>query len=204
MRPVRESFNCGYGLVKLHETHQRVIGVKIQCSRLVECVAREFHGNGTVHRSDDIVHVETIFAGCLDDVVDCVTLVDALHEGIDWHRLLPELEVSDQFVALSVIAECNVIVVLLRNYDISHDGFSFVSSGLDLISILRRLRFDSHVVQCLQQSRLVEKLGLNGAEVAVQRGRRTGTSIGRCERTGTRGCDSNKGCGEGLHCYYFK
>ena len=173
---------------------------QLSASCLVESVTGHFQGNGTISSGNNIVYVESIGGGSVNKVVDCVTLVDSLHESINRHGLLPELKISDQFVALSVVAEGNIEIVLLRNDNISHDSFSLVSTGLDLLTIDRGgLSLDSHIVQGLQQSGLVEELGLDGTEVTVQGGGNTGIVLGRSECTGAgrgNGDDSGR---DGLH-----
>ncbi len=133
-------------------------------------------------------------------MVDCVTLVDSLHESINRHGLLPELKIGDQFVALSVVAEGNIEVVLLRDDDIGHDSFALVSSCLDLLTInISSLGLDSHVVQGLQQSGFVEELGLDGTEVAVQGGGSTSIAAGRSECSGAGRGNGDNSSREGLH-----
>mmetsp|Transcript_978 Transcript_978/g.2146 ORF Transcript_978/g.2146 Transcript_978/m.2146 type:complete len:203 (+) Transcript_978:1155-1763(+) len=171
-----------------------------QKGSLIEGVTRKFQSDGSVTSGNNIVHVESIFGRSVNEVVDGVTLVDLLHESVNRHGLLPELQISNQFVALSVVAEGNIVVVLLGNDNVRHDGFSLVSAGLDLLLIgLGGGCLDTHVVQSLQQSLLVEKLSLDGTEMAVERGRSTSISGRRSERMGAGSGNSEDDSSESLH-----
>mmetsp|Transcript_6182 Transcript_6182/g.15344 ORF Transcript_6182/g.15344 Transcript_6182/m.15344 type:complete len:285 (+) Transcript_6182:302-1156(+) len=167
-------------------------------THLVEGVTGHLQGNGSVAGSDNVLNVESFLSGGVNEIVDGVTLVDLLHESINRHGLLPELQVSDQLVALSVVAESNIVVVMLRDDDVGHDSFSLVSSCLDLFSVLGRLGLQTHVLQRLQQRLLVEKLGLDRTEVTIEGGRSSSASVGRSKSIGTSD-KSKDGSSKSLH-----
>merc|ERR1711865_574030 len=91
------------------------------------CRLGHFQRHGPILGGYNVINIEPIVRGGVDQIIDSVPLIDFFHKGIHRHRLLPELQIGNKFVSFTVVTERNIVIILLRNDNVSHDGFTPMS-----------------------------------------------------------------------------
>ena len=102
--------------------------------------------------------VESFFFGVVQDGVQRVSLSQSLKENIDRYTLLPEAQIGDQLVSLTIVDETEVVTVLLFNLEFSLRHFSSMSSNLNLFSFVGENDWDIEVFERFFQDLRISQL----------------------------------------------
>ena len=94
----------------------------------------------------------------VQDGVQRVSLSQSLKENIDRYTLLPEAQIGDQLVSLTVVDETEVVTVLLFNLEFSLRHFSSMSSYLNLFSFVGENDWDIEVFEGFFQDLRISQL----------------------------------------------